>query len=70
MKDIMVEMRKRAYPVGVRVRLISMGDDPNPIPEGTEGTVTYVDDLGQVGVNWDNGRSLAMIPCEDIIATI
>ena len=34
--------------------------DPNPIPDGTEGTVSGVDDAGQIHVDWDNGRRLAI----------
>lgn len=54
---------------GMRVRLIDMPDDPDPIPSGTEGTVTSVQDLGRegqiVGVKWDTGRTLNMIPGVD-----
>ena len=61
----MVEYRKQKYPKGTRIELIRMGNDPRPIPPGTRGTVAYVDDLGQIGVNWDNGRSLSLVPGED-----
>ena len=50
-----------SYPPGIRLELISMGDDPRPVPPGTRGTVQYVDDLGQIGVAWDNGSSLSLI---------
>ena len=30
---------ERNYPVGTRIRLLAMPDDPNPIPAGTCGTV-------------------------------
>lgn len=53
------------YPPGTRIELISMADDPRPVPPGTRGTVRYVDDLGQIGVAWDNGSSLSIIPSVD-----
>ena len=61
----MAERYKKMYPVGTRIELIQMGDDPRPVPSGTRGTVAYVDDMGQIGMHWDNGRSLSLIPGED-----
>jgi len=55
-----VESVKKRYANGDRVVLICMGDDPRPIPEGTQGTVRCVDDMGTVHVSWDNGRQLGM----------
>lgn len=48
---------------GDRVRLISMTDDPDPIPAGQMGTVVGVyprSDWTQVDVDWDCGRSLML----------
>ena len=48
---------------GDRVRLVSMADDPDPIPAGATGTVAGVyphSDWTQVDVDWDNGRSLML----------
>ena len=42
-----------------------MTDPFAPVPSGTRGTVQYVDDAGQVGVAWDDGRSLSLIPGVD-----
>ena len=53
-------MNKERYPPGTRIELIHMGDDPNPIPDGTRGTVTAVDDIGTVFCHFDNGRSLGL----------
>lgn len=52
------------YPrLGDRIRLIAMPDDANPVPAGSTGTVTFVNEHGsgatawlQIGVDWDNGR--------------
>ena len=57
-----IEFYKEHYPRGTRVQLDSMGDDPNPVPNGTKGTVSFVDDIGTVFVNFDNGRSLGVCP--------
>lgn len=54
-----------AYPVGTRLELISMDDPYAPVPSGTRGTVQYVDDMGQIGMKWDDGSSLSLIPGED-----
>ncbi len=56
---------KEQYPVGTRICLNSMSDPYAPIPEGTEGTVTYVDSMGTLGMKWDNGRTLGVVPFED-----
>ena len=54
-------MNKERYPPGTRIELIHMGeDDPNPIPDGTRGTVTAVDNIGTVFCHFDNGRSLGL----------
>lgn len=56
---------KEQYPKGTRILLIEMGDDPNPIPPNTRGTVEFVDDIGTVFAKFDNGRSLGMAQGED-----
>lgn len=53
---------KDTYPPGTRIILVSMGKDPNPISDGTKGTVVCVDDIGTVHVKFDNGRLLGMCP--------
>jgi len=45
-----------------------MQDDPDPVPYGIEGTVMYANDdpqFSQIGVDWDNGRNLALLPKVD-----
>ena len=52
---------------GDRIRLLHMPDDPDPIMVGSTGTVTNVTTgpLAQVSVDWDNGRSLSLVPGVD-----
>ncbi len=63
-----IEAAKRAamtrlnYPPGTRLVLDHMNEQPHPIPDGTWGTVTMVDDVGQIHVRWDNGHSLPVMP--------
>jgi len=62
------EQAKRSrelYPPGTRIELLSMDDPFAPISPGTRGTVRMVDDAGQLHMNWDNGRTLAVVPGED-----
>ena len=61
----MVNFIKEQYPPGTRVRLNSMEDPYAPILPGTEGEVDFVDDEGQIFTNWNNGRTLPLIPGED-----
>ena len=65
-----VESLKGRYPVGTRVVLHHMDDPYAPVPPGTKGTVTYVDDMGQIGVKWDNGSSLSLVPGEDSFSKV
>ena len=58
--------------VGDRIRLVSMHDDPDPIPPGQTGTVASVERLLtegagwlQIDVNWDKGRSLMLVSPPD-----
>ena len=61
----MVNFIREQYPPGTRVRLNSMEDPYAPILPGTEGEVDFVDDEGQIFTNWNNGRTLPLIPGED-----
>ena len=42
-----------------------MNDDCHPVPDGTLGTVQFVDDAGTIHVGWENGSSLGLVPGED-----
>lgn len=60
-----IKRMKKEYPEGCRIVLERMGEDPRPIPPGTEGTVLHVDDIGTVHCLFDNGRQLGLVPEED-----
>jgi hypothetical protein len=47
------------YPAGARVELLEMRDEQAP-PIRIKGTVRYVDDIGSIGVDWDNGSCLSV----------
>lgn len=60
-----VEQIKRDYPIGTRIKLEHMNDSMHPVPDGVRGSVRFIDDAGQLHMDWDNGRSLAVIPNVD-----
>ncbi len=61
----MAQRMKDNYPPGTRIMLLSMGDDPRPVEDNTRGTVRVVDDMGTLHCDFDNGRALGIVPCED-----
>ena len=50
---------KELYPTGTKIRLIRM-DNPQAPPTGTVGVVTFVNDIGQIHVSWENRSSIAL----------
>lgn len=60
-KNYLEQLRKQ-YPVGTKIRLISMRNEKYPILPGTIGEVTHIDDMGSIHMKWQNGSSLALIP--------
>lgn len=59
------ESTKKLYPPGTRIELLSMRDSYAPVPSDTRGTVKFVDSLGTIFPEWDNGRTLGVVPGED-----
>jgi hypothetical protein len=47
--------------VGDRVRLVRCTDQYTRLEPGAEGTVSFIDDMGTVHVNWDSGARLGLI---------
>ena len=60
-----IQLYKQIYPQGTRIECISMDDIYSPIAPGTKGTVVMVDDIGTIHMQWDNGRTLGLVPGED-----
>lgn len=64
-----VEMLRKKYPKGTRIRLQEM-KDPQAVPSGTIGTVEHVDDAGTIHMHWLNGSGLGLIEGEDMFSVM
>jgi hypothetical protein len=51
----MLKQLKEYYTSGTRVMLIRMSDPYTKLRQGDRGTITLVDDIGTIHVNWDGG---------------
>jgi Domain of unknown function (DUF4314) len=67
-----IDPRKIVF--GMHLKLVSMSDDPDPVPFGTSGMVESVCEVGsgatswwQVWVRWENGRKLALSLPPDLV---
>ena len=56
MNDQLRERMRTHYPPGTRVQLLRMDDPYAPVPSGTRGTVTHVDDMGQLQMRSEERR--------------
>ena len=64
MNETAVKRLRERY-TGKTIELTAPMDDPQPIPVGSRGKCTAVDDMGQLCMAWDCGRSLSLIPGVD-----
>lgn len=62
--DLLKRLREY-YKSGTRVMLIRMSDPYTDLQQGDRGTVTLVDDIGTIHVNWDRGSTLGVVFGED-----
>lgn len=67
-KDI--ERMRKMYPAGTKIRLNHMDDPFSPVPPGTIGEVTIIDDGGNIHMKWQNGRTLPLIEEADDFTVI
>ncbi|MEA4934161.1 MAG: DUF4314 domain-containing protein [Lawsonibacter sp.] len=56
-----IDRLRKEYPAGCRIQLISMDDPYTNLHPGLEGTVSLIDDIGTIFVNWDNGSYLGVV---------
>lgn len=54
--------------IGNKVMLLHTTDPSTELKCGDLGTISHIDDIGTVFVNWENGSKLGMIPGEDQFA--
>lgn len=62
-----LEALARQFPKGTRVELIYMHDPYTTLRPGDRGTVSFIDDIGTIFVDWDNGSGLGVAYGEDCI---
>lgn len=67
--DKVLERLRKMYPVGAKVELVRMDDVQAP-SVGTRGVVEFVDDMGTIHVEWENGSSLGVVYGEDLCKVI
>ena len=65
-----IERLRKVYPAGTKIRLISMTEEPYPLPAGSIGEVEMVDDGGNIHMKWQCGRGLALIAGADTFEVI
>ncbi len=56
-----VSSLREKYPVGTRIMIDFMSNEPRPIAPGTCGTVKKVDDMGIIHCIFDDGRFLGIL---------
>ena len=56
-----VQEIKEKYVAGTKIELIKMYDLLAPVEAGTKGIVERVDDIGNLSIDWENGRTLSLV---------
>lgn len=60
---------KEKYPRDTPIQLVSMAGETQ-MPSGMKGKVLFVDDIGQIHTQWENGSTLALNVEEDTFIVI
>jgi hypothetical protein len=66
----MLKQLRAFYAPDTRVRLVRMDDPYTKLKPGATGSVSFVDDIGTIHVNWDCGSSLGVVFGEDEVKKI
>ncbi|NCB42160.1 MAG: DUF4314 domain-containing protein [Clostridia bacterium] len=67
--ETLIQLKSHYLP-GTRVVLVKMDDPYTQLKPGEKGTVSGVDDIGTIHVNWDSGSSLGVAFGEDLCRKI
>lgn len=70
MRPELLKHIKDTYKPGTRVRLGWMNDPYTKLKPGEMGTVSAVDDIGTIHVNWDCGSTLGLVFGEDCFSVV
>ena len=60
-----LEFLREQYPKGSRIKLRELKDPSVQLTIGSTGTLDHIDSTGQFHIDWDDGRSLALVIGED-----
>ena len=65
-----VERIQEAFPTNAEVELEWMDDIYRHMPPGTKGTVSSVDDAGNIHVRWESGVHLSAVWNADVVRNV
>ena len=57
-----LKLLREQYPSGTIIELITIVDEYSNLKKGTRGTITAIDDIGQIHILWETGSTLALLP--------
>lgn len=69
-KKEIVESVRQQYPKGCRVALDTMSDPYTDLKPGDEGTVSFVDDIATIHIQWDSGSNLGAAYGVDVVKRV